>query len=218
MKRFLILSLLLTGCLKTRSEIAETTDRPRGQQATPAQQQRAEQESKLGDLEATTRQMYGRIEAIEHRLNMDFESRQKEGLNKDLTQKQMIEQMKIFEQSLGRIEQRLTEIETKKSSSGVAAGGAINTAKAREREPSTWDEAEQLFNQKDWKKAILSYQQYRDKNPKGKRLAEATYKMGVSFQELGKKDEAKAFFDEVIEKFPKSSVARKAQYRLKSIK
>lgn len=214
MRRFLILSLLLTGCLKTRSEIAETTDRPRGQQATPAQQQRAEQESKLEELEANTRQMYGRIEAIEHRLNMEFESRQKDGLNKDLTQKQMIEQMKIFEQSLGRIEQRLAELETKKPSSGVA----VSSAKAKEREPSTWAEAEQLFNQKDWKKAILSYQQYRDENPKGKKLAEATYKMGVSFQELGKKDEAKAFFDEVVEKFPKSSVARKAQYRLKSIK
>jgi TolA-binding protein len=40
----------------------------------------------------------------------------------------------------------------------------------------------------------------------------------VAFHELGKKDEAKAFYEEVVKDFPKSNAARKAQFRLKSLK
>ena len=54
-------------------------------------------------------------------------------------------------------------------------------------------------------------------NPKGKRYADATYKIGMSFQELKLKDDAKAFYQEVIQKFPKSSEAKKAEVRLKKL-
>jgi TolA-binding protein len=45
----------------------------------------------------------------------------------------------------------------------------------------------------------------------------ATYKIGVCFQELGMIEEAKAFYDEVIAKYPKSNEAAKATSRLKAM-
>lgn len=221
MKKWLVLCLLVTGCFKTRSEVAEQEDRQKFQsQVSQQQQMKAEGESKQQEMEANMRQMYGRIESIEHRLNMDLENRQKESSGKEMTQKQIIEQMKMFEASLARIDQRLADIEARKSApaAAIVATGADKSVKSKETEPSSWTDAEQLFNDKEWKKAILAYQKYRDENPKGKNFAEGTYKIGSSFQELGKKEEAKAFYEEVIEKFPKSSVARKATYRLKTLK
>jgi TolA-binding protein len=63
----------------------------------------------------------------------------------------------------------------------------------------------------------LSYERYRSSHPKGKSFAAATLKIGVCFQELGMSDEAQAFYEEVVAKFPKSKEAEKANARLASI-
>ena len=47
---------------------------------------------------------------------------------------------------------------------------------------NTFDIAEALFAKKDFRQAILEYQKYREKFPKGKNVTVATYKMGVCFQ------------------------------------
>jgi TolA-binding protein len=78
--------------------------------------------------------------------------------------------------------------------------------------------AEEKFDQKNWKEAILEYEKYRKANPKGKQFSTATYKIGVAFQELGLNDEAKAFYEEVISKFPKTKDADRASTRMKNLK
>ena len=88
----------------------------------------------------------------------------------------------------------------------------------KQTKKDTYDIAKEFFEKKDWKQAILNFQKYRDDNPKGVKLADATYKIGVSFQELGMKDEAKTFYDEVQVKYPKSEEARRAKIRLKGLK
>jgi TolA-binding protein len=80
------------------------------------------------------------------------------------------------------------------------------------------DAAAEMFSGKKWKDAAAAFQKYREAFPKGKAYSDATYKIGVCFQELGLKDEAKSFYDEVVAKFPKSKEAKKARIRLKSLK
>lgn len=221
LKYVLCLLLLLTGCLQTRSEIAESDEKKVQQnQITSMQQKKADDEIRFQEFEASLRQTNGRVEALEHRANLDLENKQRESSGGAQTQKQMIDQMKVFEETIARLEARVAELESRKSTTAVV-GGAVkpNAGNAtKDSEPSSYMEAEQLLNQKEWKRAILSYQAYREENPKGKKFADATYKIGACFQELGKKSEAKAFFDEVIEKFPKSEAARKATFRLKNLK
>ncbi len=48
--------------------------------------------------------------------------------------------------------------------------------------------AEVHFKNKEWKKAILSYQKYSEDSPKGKMVAEAKYKIGVSFRPMNFQD------------------------------
>ena len=83
---------------------------------------------------------------------------------------------------------------------------------------SPFQVAEVHFKNKEWKKAILSYQKYSEDSPKGKMVAEAKYKIGVSFQELGLKDEAIAFYEEVVAQFPATEIGKKAKFRLTQIK
>jgi TolA-binding protein len=46
-------------------------------------------------------------------------------------------------------------------------------------------------------------------------MPEALYKIGVSFEALGSKDDAKGFYQLLIDKFPKSSQAKKVKSKLK---
>lgn len=207
---------VFTACLKTRSEISDVEEKKQAQQITAIQQQRADQESRVNDIEATLRQINGRLEAIEHRLNLDYENKQKELSSSAAIQKQMIDQMKLFEENLNRIEARLSEVESRPSA--VAAPPVNKGTSNKDSNHPSYMEAENFFNSKEWKKAAFSYEKYRSENPKGKNFADATYKIGVCFQEMGKNAEAKVFFDEVLEKFPKSATARKAQYRIKNLK
>ena len=51
----------------------------------------------------------------------------------------------------------------------------------------------------------------------GKSYAMATLKMGICFHKLKMPQDAKAFYQEVIQRFPKTDVAKTAQQNLKSI-
>jgi TolA-binding protein len=97
-----------------------------------------------------------------------------------------------------------------------AAPAPASSKKGKSSGP--YEAGEDHFGAKKWKEAIVSFQKYRDQNPKGKNYADATYKIGVCFQELGMKDEAKSFMEEVTAKFPNSKEAKKAAFRLKNLK
>lgn len=83
---------------------------------------------------------------------------------------------------------------------------------------NSYDLAQEFFSKKEWKKAILSYQKYVDENPKGKNVAEAKYRIGVCFQELGMKEEAAAFYEEVVAQYPKTDAGKRAKVRLTKVK
>lgn len=63
------------------------------------------------------------------------------------------------------------------------------------------------FDQKKWKQAIFTYEEFRKKNSNSKDIKLATLKIAQSFQFLGLKEEALVFLQEVIELFPKSEEA-----------
>ena len=46
-------------------------------------------------------------------------------------------------------------------------------------------------------------------------MPEALYKIGVSFEALGSKDDAKGFYQLLVDKFPKSPQAKKVKSKLK---
>ena len=79
---------------------------------------------------------------------------------------------------------------------------------------------DKLFDEKKWTEAVTAYQAYREKSSKKKssEYAMVTYKIGVCFQELGLKDEAKTFYKSVVKGFDKNFKAHKfSSYRLSQL-
>ena len=207
----------LAGCLKTRDELRPDagTSRPQQQQTVSQQQAattpaavpapRRNDSMRMDEIEEQLRVTNGRLETLEQAHN--------ENKNVKQASKEEVEQkFKAYEEELRVLHakvQALTEYQEQKT---VAVETKTKNPKA------LYERGEELFKEKKWKEAISSYQKYREAQPKGAEHADATYKIGVSFQELNMKDEARTFYEEVIQKAPKSREAKKAAIRLKSLK
>jgi TolA-binding protein len=77
-------------------------------------------------------------------------------------------------------------------------------------------QTDQKAKEKSLKQAILAYQPVIE-NPKSGKQDGALFKAGLSFEQLGDKDDAAVFFDELITKYPKSSLVAEAKKHLKAV-
>lgn len=71
--------------------------------------------------------------------------------------------------------------------------------------------AESNYGLKQYKKAILDYSVIREKYTQSVYLKDSLYKIGLCFDAIGLKEDAKIFYQELAEKFPKSLEAKKTK-------
>src|SRR5581483_2981140 len=71
------------------------------------------------------------------------------------------------------------------------------------------------YGLKNYKKAIVEYSKVQDASPKSPRVSASLYRIGMSFKHLNMQKEAKGFFSELVERYPKSPEAKKARDKLK---
>lgn len=215
---------LTTGCLVTKADLKEgrgegESRRSNQTQVTNMQIAKAEETSRNADLESSLREMSGRIEVLENKAGQSDQGQarnlqQLETQVSDLTKKNA-----LLQEEMGKMETQIQALSEQVAASAQAKAHAEEKpAAAAKGGTALFDAGEDHFAKKEWRKAILNYQKYREQQPKGKKFPEATYKMGVCFQELGMKDESKTFYDELIGKFPSSPEARRARIRLKKLK
>lgn len=212
-------TLFLTGCLKTRNEVRESEQRQvMQQQVVTLQKTNADSSGRVADLEEDMRNLNGRVDVVENRLsqgNAGVESAMKSSAeqNRDLAQK-----VAILQEALTKMEKDIYALNAELQAVRAEKAAFAAEKASKQVKKDIYEVGQGFFDKKDWKQSILNFQKYRDENPKGAKFSEATYKIGVSFQELGMKDEAKTFYDEVLSKFPKSEEARRAKIRLKGLK
>lgn len=230
----LIVATLFVGCLKTRAELeAEETGQQQQRQTVAQQRTNSKETHEIGrekapasayrfeEYDEQLRTLSGRVDSLENNSAQVNASKQgdRESFAKE---KQAIDQKFVaYEDALKKMEAQITALNDEVNRLKAppppdppptpAASGA-NKIRA------FYDSAEEQFTRKKWKEAIVNFQKYRDQAPKGKMYGDSTYKIGVCFQELGMKDEAKAFYEEVSAKFPNSKEAKKAAFRMKSLK
>jgi tetratricopeptide (TPR) repeat protein len=77
--------------------------------------------------------------------------------------------------------------------------------------------AESYYQQGKYEDAIISYQSFIATYPNDKRVPQSYLKQGLSLVNLGKREEAKFFFQTLISKFPDSEEAKIARRKLKEI-
>lgn len=240
LKLILCVSVILigtTGCLKTRSQVSDI-DQSMILRKKQAANQAAEAESKIKnkkiedvviqpDLEETARAQNGRIEVLENQVAQ----LQKEKNDLTIAANQRIV---TLQDALTKMEAQVNQLEAEKAGQAAAAEikkkssddnikpslppASTTTSSLVGKKQNAFEIAEDLFDKKDYKKAILNYQKFIEDYPKSKSVPDAKYKTGVSFQELGLKDEALAFYEEVSVQYPQSAAGKKAKTRIAKLK
>ncbi len=229
----LVSAFILPSCLKTRSEYG-ATQQSQIYRKKNIENQNSESETvipKIDERDELIRNLNGRVESLESQL----QQLQKEKIAAQQTVSPDAQKVLLMQDALMKMELQIQKLEGEKSTSATTATASHkasekssdsnlginkeNTAQSAKSsaKQSAFDIAEEHFEKKEWKKAILSYQASVEEFPKGKTVAESKYKIGVCFQELGLKDEASAFYEEVIAQYPKQESGKKAKIRLATL-
>ncbi len=217
------LSLSLSGCLMTREEIAgEEQKKAVQQQVSNLQKSHADAQSHYTELNEELRDLHGKIESLENRQTTVARDREKtQNLNDQQlaeTNKKVLllhEEIQKLENQVSFLSQELIKVSQVQATAASAPVSTGDKPKAGEKKADTFKLGEDAFNKKDWRNAILQYENYRKFYPKGRHVAVATYRIGLCFKELGMKDEAKTFFEEVISNYRDTALAKQAKDQLK---
>ena len=62
---------------------------------------------------------------------------------------------------------------------------------------------------------IVDYSVFPERFPKSKKMSAALYRIARSFEALGMKEESRNFYQELVDKFPKSAEAKKSKSKVK---
>lgn len=221
--------LVLTACLKTRSDVKEIENKVVIQdQVVTLQKNNADSAGRFAEIEEQIRNMNGQIEVLEN--NLKNQKTENENLVKgsEAQQAELHKKIQLLQDEISKLDsqnqnldQELKQTKSQleqKAGSDKSSGSIADSAADTNLKKSNFEIADDFFKKKDWKKSILLFQKYRDENPQGKKYVEATYKMGVSFLELGMKEEAITFFNDVVTNHPKSDFAKQAKAKMKGLK
>ncbi|AGH96283.1 tetratricopeptide repeat protein [Pseudobdellovibrio exovorus] len=238
-KILVLVSLIaLSSCLKTRSELSgqdqeylygqKHADNQLAQiQSTNIQREQAVQTTAvLDDKDELIRTLNGRVEVLENQLSTLIQEKENAAPSEDA------QKVTLLQEAVAKMELQIQKLEHELSSTTVIAKPEdkalddITKPKADEsaetvvepKKKDSYEVAKDHFARKEWKKAILNFQKYTDESPKGKNIADAKYRIGVSFQELGMKEEAMAFYEEVVANYSKTEAGKSARSRLSKLK
>ena len=235
----LISAAVMVGCLKTRGELAAEEANQTQEHQTVVQQKAqtvaqnssptvvykekpaAAAASRVEEVDEQLRTLSGRIDANENAISQIKASKENDKQFGAQSKASEDAKFQAYEDALKKLEaqvQALSDQVTQLKTAPPPQAEVPPPVDKKSKGKVLYDSAEEQFGGKKWKEAIVNYQKYRDQNPKGKLYADATYKIGVCFQEIGMKDEARSFLEEVTAKYPNSKEAKKAAFRLKSLK
>lgn len=227
----LVLLLSLSGCLKSRAQLREDGDDAPVAAKPAAVTDVAPQGSyALDEVKNEITRMDGRIEDLE-RAQKDQAAKPQDDMYKKLEQRvteletaqtNMLEAIKKMQDTAPAADPTELYEKGKQSFQHENWDGAIDTLasylkspKAKNAEEAHWMRAESFYHLEKYKLAIADYSVFPEKFTKSKHMAEALYKIGQSFEAIGSPDDAKGFYQLLVDKFPKSPLAKKVKSKLK---
>ncbi|MBC7693612.1 MAG: tetratricopeptide repeat protein [Methylotenera sp.] len=238
----LLISLSLTGCLKTRAQLRgdapdSDSDTRASSRPVPAQVQEVQPQGAyvMDELKSEMTRLNGRIEDLE-RSNQQSQQDKTAGAGKP-------DQIRALETRIVELEQaQATMLEAIKKNQSQALAvetgdafekgknqydaknydGAVDSftlylkdPKGKHVEEATFLRGESYHALGQHKKAIIDYSKFPEKYTNSRRMPQALYKIGLSFESLGMKEDAKGFYQELNERFPKSPEAKKVRGKVK---
>ena len=200
-----VLLVPLTGCLKTRSQLKKENQKS---SQTSLTQYKAQMQNRFFELDRDFRKLYGKIEVLEKKVLDIFQK--KEG-GPEKPENNLEQRISTLEKALLTLNRQISQVRGSKRNKKNKKGSSTDRTKG------PFSKAESLFAKGQFEAAIDSYDKYRKKYPKGKNYPQATFKMGLAFEKLNMPRDARAFYLEVMENFPKTSTSKKAGQKLKKL-
>lgn len=206
--------VFLSACVVTRSDIRTAEEREAIQNQ--LQKQQVTTEERLTEMETTIRNLVGDIEELKN-ANTLMDQAEEMGEKKIQESFNIVQdRMNSFKEALVAQEKMIKDLATQIEQLDKRL--KKKTKLRAEKVPKgNYASGEYWLKKKEWKKAAKGYQEYRELNPNGRRYVDATFKIGVCFENLGLKKEAKAFYQEVVSKAPGSELAKRANKQLKAL-
>lgn len=230
-----ISSILFSGCLVTRTQLKQDGSDQVAQPAHPAKIQEVQPQGQyvIDEIKSEMTRLTGRIEDLERSQKEapsgGSEEHQKalEKRIQELEQSQIaiLEALKKLQDSgtsatvdpMDQFEKGLASFEAKNFDAAVEAfSNYLKSPKAKGAvERATYLRGEAYYQLKQYKKAIVDYSKVTERFTKSKFLPSSLYKIGLSFEALGMKEDAKSFYQELVDKHPNSQEARLVRAKLK---
>jgi tol-pal system protein YbgF len=185
----------------------------------------------LDEIKGELTRLNGRVEDLEHNSQNQNGQPTKEDLKKlesrivelEQAQANMLEAIKKLQEAPAANPDPLDALEAgKKSFNNKNYDAAIEqltnylkAPKGKHSEEATYLRGESYFQLKQYKKAIVDFSKFPEQFTHSKLMPQALFRIGQSFDALGMKEDAAGFYQELVEKFPKSSEAKKARARIR---
>ncbi len=217
----ILIGVLFQGCLDTRDSAKDVEEKQQIQkQVGSLQRSTADVNSKFQETDDSLSKLSARVDVLDNHLGKQDEKVEKSMLPRDQKIKELTEKLNVHQEVMTKLDTQITALQNQvnQMTEEMKRAPPAASAKSEGGEKGDYKIAEDYFDKKQWQDAAITFEKYRKQNPKGKHAAEALYKIGVSFQELGSKDEAKVFYKDVMSQYPNSTDAKKASTRLKGIK
>jgi tol-pal system protein YbgF len=222
----LILTVGSSGCLKTRSQLKDDSDpEPVPSKVEPVQTQGG---YAVDEIKQEMTRLTGRIEDLEHAKNADAPKRDeqlKELENRvhELEQAQMaaLEAIKKIQAEMPLPDQvelyqkAKDDFKNKNYDETIQSlNQYLKNSNGKFYEDGVFLRGESYYAQKNYKKAIVDYSKFPEKMTHSPYMPKALLKIGRSFEAMGSKEDAAAFYQQLIDDYPKSSEAKEAKKRI----
>lgn len=236
-----LLSFSLSACVTTRSELNEKRGLLSGdssEEASPRSSVKSEDLNEpavvavpagsqygMEELRAEVAKLTGKIEELEH--------------EKKTQETERLEEKNKLQAKIDELEKQLKEKEEQENGPKLPAGKtALQAAKdayqnsnyelaiqyldpflknnesGKEVEEATFVRGESNFKLKQYKKAIVDYSKFTENFPKSNFSSKALLKIAESFEALEMKEDAKAFYQDLFDKYPKTVEGKLAKKKL----
>jgi TolA-binding protein len=179
------------------------------------------------ELRSEVARLSGKVEEVEH--------------DKKLTEQQYTDQKKKDEDRIAELEKKLKELQPEaqalpegkspfEAGKDAALGGKCDDAitflsqaltkveTGKEAEEATYLRGECYFKKSQFNKAIVDFSHFPEKFQKSSYHPKALLRIAESFEAMGRKDDAKAFYSDLVDKFSKTAEGKLAKKRLKAKK
>lgn len=235
-------SISATSCLKTRAQVKEeesstpSAEMQNKDPGTPAQIKDVDDHGDyaLDEIKGELTRQNGRIEDLERNAQNasqngqptkdDFKKLESRVVELEQAQANMLEAIKKMQEAqVAAAADPMDALEAgKKSFNSKNYDAAIDqlsnylkAPKGKHSEEATYLRGESYFQLKQYKKAIVDFSKFPEQYTHSKLMPQALFRIGQSFDALGMKEDASGFYQELVEKYPKSSEAKKARAKIR---